>query len=148
MIWKSASTVHEELGASLIPSYNTSKEKKKLFKAFSEHSGLTLGLFCGLTWNLNYNTFTECLPQSPSLELDLFPFLWYDICRIKGEAIRGLKAPVLTCLVLVSLLSDTGNQKWCREPEPLLVLMRHKYQLCGMWCIHYAIIQLLSLSDF
>jgi len=62
MICRSASTVFEELGASLISSYNTFK-KENTSKAFSEHSGLILGLFCDLNWNLNYDTFTECLPS-------------------------------------------------------------------------------------
>lgn len=57
-------------------------------------------------------------------------------------------APEQTCLVLVSLLSDTGSQKWCRETGLPLALMRPEYQLFGMWNIQRVIIQLLSPSDF
>lgn len=77
MIWKSASSVPEELGASLISSYNASKEKKNS-KAFSEHFGFILGLFCDLNRNLNYDTFTECFPQFPRLKLDGC-FLFFDM---------------------------------------------------------------------
>lgn len=66
---------------------------------------------------------------------------------MKRERIRGYKAPEQTCLVLVSLLSDTGSQKECRESELLLARMRHKYRLCEVWYVQYAISQLLSLSD-
>lgn len=91
MIWKSASTVLEELGASLISSYNTSKEKN-IPKAVSEHSGLILGLFCDFNWNLNCDTFIECLPQFPSLKLDGC-FLFFDMtfAQLKEKESGGIK---------------------------------------------------------
>jgi len=45
---------------------------------------------------------------------------------MKRERIRGLKVPEKICLALVSLLSDTENQKECKELELLLALTRQE----------------------
>lgn len=128
MIWKSTLTVREELGASLMSSYNTSKEKKKTPKLFFwtlwPHFRLLLWLKLELIlWHISQ---MPPLVLKPQVEW-IFTFLSYGICRMKRRGIKGLKTPEESCLALISLLSGTERQKQCSKPEVLLALMRHNY---------------------